>query len=67
MTHTAHKGRQWRHGIVYWAFIIAGLIDTEDGCDMAPTERDWDKTKKHKNTAAKKNSMQQPPTPPSSE
>jgi len=31
-----YKGRQWRHGVVYWAFMLAGLIGRPDDDDDGP-------------------------------
>ena len=37
-----YKGRQWRHGLVYWPFMVAGLIgppdDDSDDSTAAPAE-----------------------------
>lgn len=35
------KGRQWRHGVVYWMFMVAGLIDSAEHTPVGPTAEAW--------------------------
>lgn len=35
------KGRQWRHAVVYWPFLVAGLVDTASGATQVPTAEQW--------------------------
>lgn len=35
------KGRQWRHGVVYWMFMVAGLIDSAEHTSVGPSSAAW--------------------------
>lgn len=35
------KGRQWRHAVVYWPFLVAGLVDASAGAATLPTAEQW--------------------------
>lgn len=52
------KGRQWCHGVIYWPFIVSGLLDNFDGTAACPTLASWKlhkaqkrESKKRQNTA----------------